>query len=99
MFKKLVRMDNALNNLPQLLSFIGNRPVNRSVWSILQRLVLGAMVYFIWQERNLRFFQEKRRPLNELFKLIKETVRLRMMSLKVRNSKQAIEVAELWDFL
>lgn len=60
MFKELVRMDHAPNNLQLLLSFMGNRPVNRSVWSIMQRLVLGAMVYFIWQREELEVFSRKK---------------------------------------
>ncbi|GJW47602.1 putative reverse transcriptase domain-containing protein [Tanacetum coccineum] len=70
----------------------------RSIWSILQRLVIGAMVYFIWQERNLRRFQAKSRLVNELCGMIRDNVRLKLMSLKIRKSVQVMEAAGLWDF-
>ncbi|PWA54454.1 RNA-directed DNA polymerase, eukaryota, Reverse transcriptase zinc-binding domain protein [Artemisia annua] len=54
--KYLVRMDCAPNDWQNLLNFMIKRPVNESIWSILQRLVLGACVYYIWQERNFQAF-------------------------------------------
>ncbi|PWA58266.1 poly(ADP-ribose) polymerase [Artemisia annua] len=97
-FKELIRMEFAPNSLSDIIRFVCDRPINRSVWSILQRLVIGALVYFVWQERNLRRFQQKNRPINELFGIIRDNVRLRLLSLKIRNSSQAKEAAGLWDF-
>nr|GEZ71378.1 RNA-directed DNA polymerase, eukaryota, reverse transcriptase zinc-binding domain protein [Tanacetum cinerariifolium] len=74
------------------------RPINRSIWSILQRLVIGSMVYFIWLERNLRRFQDKRRLAKDLCGIIRGNVRLRLMSLKIRKSVQVMEAAKLWYF-
>lgn len=58
-FKDLVRLDCASNDLYQVIDYVIARPVNKSIWCIIQRLVIGAIVYFLWQERNLRFFQGK----------------------------------------
>ena len=74
------------------------KPINKSIWSILQRLVIGASIYYVWQERNLRIFQDKARSLEVLCNLIKETVRLRIMSLSVNASLQVFEAVNIWGF-
>ncbi|PWA95091.1 thioredoxin domain-containing protein [Artemisia annua] len=58
---------------------------------------LWACVYYIWQERNLRIFQGKR-TLEDVFNLIKDVVRLRIMSLNVYASFQLQEAADIWEF-
>ncbi|GJS82594.1 RNA-directed DNA polymerase, eukaryota, reverse transcriptase zinc-binding domain protein, partial [Tanacetum coccineum] len=72
------------------------RPINKSIWSILQRLSLGASVYLIWQERNLRTFQNKHRSEEELCDLIKDVVRLRIIGLNLKASRQVFEAADIW---
>ncbi|GKD53165.1 RNA-directed DNA polymerase, eukaryota, reverse transcriptase zinc-binding domain protein [Tanacetum coccineum] len=86
-FKDQMRHDYALDDLYQIISYIVARPINRSIWNIIHRLVIGAVVYFLWQEQNLR-----------LFKLIRDNVRLRLLSLKIRRSKQSLDVAKIWKF-
>jgi hypothetical protein len=97
-FKSLVRLDHAPSSLDELVLFLKKLPINKSVWSILQRLVLGALVYYLWQERNLRLFQKKSRSVVELCKLIREVIRLRCLSLKFKPSLQVRDAAELWGF-
>ncbi|GJX28615.1 putative RNA-directed DNA polymerase [Tanacetum coccineum] len=96
-FRDLVKLDSAPNALSVLVPYIAGRPINRSIWSILQRLVIGTLVYFIWQERNLRRFQMKSRSVKDLCMIIKDVVRFRLLSLKIRSSKQVMEAAELWN--
>ncbi|PWA47512.1 RNA-directed DNA polymerase, eukaryota, Reverse transcriptase zinc-binding domain protein [Artemisia annua] len=56
-FKDFMRLDNVPDNIYQVLDFMIGRPMNKSIWSIIHRLVIGAVVYVIWQERNVRIFQ------------------------------------------
>ncbi|GJZ25326.1 hypothetical protein Tco_0569579, partial [Tanacetum coccineum] len=49
-------------------------------------------------ERNLRMFQSKERPMDVLVNLIKESVRLRVMSLSLNYSAQVEDAAILWNF-
>lgn len=72
--------------------------MNKSIWSIIQRLVIGVVVYFLWQERNLRFFQGKYSSFDDVYQLIRENVRLRLLSSKIRRLKQSFEAAEIWKF-
>ncbi|GKB50094.1 hypothetical protein Tco_0900847 [Tanacetum coccineum] len=56
---------------------------NRSINSVLSKIVLGAVVYYIWQERNKRQFTNERRNVDDLSKIILDTVRLKLSSIKV----------------
>ncbi|GKE83131.1 RNA-directed DNA polymerase, eukaryota, reverse transcriptase zinc-binding domain protein, partial [Tanacetum coccineum] len=49
-------------------------------------------------ERNIRMFQDKARYVDTLVDLIKDTVRLRVMSLSLNDSAQVSEAANLWNF-
>ncbi|GKA68670.1 putative RNA-directed DNA polymerase [Tanacetum coccineum] len=96
--KDLVRLDHAPFSWSHIIEFMLKRPINKSIWSILQRLLLGASIYFVWQERNLRMFQNKERPMDVLVNMIKESVRLRVMSLSLNYSAQVEDAAILWNF-
>ncbi|PWA98197.1 reverse transcriptase zinc-binding domain-containing protein [Artemisia annua] len=97
-FKDRIKLDVRSSDLSQIVDFIVNRPCNKSVWSIIQRLVIGAMVYVIWQERNLRTFQGQSRSIESVCCCIKEVVRIRLLSLKFKSSKQVLQAAKIWDF-
>ena len=75
-----------------------NRPAKNSIWSVIQRLVWGASVYFIWQERNIRLFGSNSRTEDELFKIITDSVRFRIMGLKINVTPDVISAAEVWNF-
>ncbi|GJZ25328.1 RNA-directed DNA polymerase, eukaryota, reverse transcriptase zinc-binding domain protein [Tanacetum coccineum] len=96
--KEMVKLDHAPNSWPEILNFILKRPINKSIWSILQRLVLGACVYVVWQERNMRTFQNYSRSVEEVCSKIKDEVRLRVLSLSLNPSIQVYEAADLWNF-
>lgn len=59
---------------------------------------MGASIYFIWKERNLRMFQGRVRTYDEVCNLIKDTVRLRVMSLTLKASPHVSEAARIWKF-
>ncbi|PWA69326.1 reverse transcriptase domain, Reverse transcriptase zinc-binding domain protein [Artemisia annua] len=96
--KNLVKLDFAPNSWTDLLAYMLKKPINKSIWIILQRLVIGASIYYVWQERNLRIFQGRHRSFDEVCNLIKDTVRLRVMSLSLNTSPQVFEAASLWQF-
>ncbi|GKD97313.1 RNA-directed DNA polymerase, eukaryota, reverse transcriptase zinc-binding domain protein, partial [Tanacetum coccineum] len=71
-------------------------PNNKNVWSIVRRLVFGAAVYFIWQERNKRMFQNEKREVKNVVEIIKETVRLKLASFVVKNGRTVRNVEAVW---
>ncbi|PWA77085.1 reverse transcriptase domain, Reverse transcriptase zinc-binding domain protein [Artemisia annua] len=62
----------------------------------IQRLVFGAAVYYIWQERNLRLFQKKFRCEETVFKIIVDIVRHKLLSLKIKRSVESVKAAVIW---
>lgn len=60
--------------------------------------MLGASVYFIWQERNSRLFRDKSRSVDVVFDLIKKTVRLKLMGLDIKWSPAVRAADQVWNF-
>ncbi|GJT89626.1 RNA-directed DNA polymerase, eukaryota, reverse transcriptase zinc-binding domain protein [Tanacetum coccineum] len=66
-------------------------PNNQNVWSIVRRLMFGAVVYYTWQERNNRVFREEKRDEKTLIQTIKEIVQLKIAGFVVKESKWKID--------
>ncbi|GJZ52189.1 hypothetical protein Tco_0606704 [Tanacetum coccineum] len=62
-------------------------PANRNIWSRVRRLVCGAAVYYIWQEKNNRLFKNEKKDSNTILNTIKETVGMKLIGIKVKESK------------
>ncbi|GJY15597.1 putative nucleotidyltransferase, ribonuclease H [Tanacetum coccineum] len=41
-----------------IVDLIAEKPCLNSIWSIIRRLSFGVVIYFLWQERNLRIFKD-----------------------------------------
>ncbi|GJR23457.1 RNA-directed DNA polymerase, eukaryota, reverse transcriptase zinc-binding domain protein [Tanacetum coccineum] len=76
---------------------VSRMDANNNIWNVLRRLVIGAAVYFVWQERNDKMFKQSKRDKDTLMQLITETVKLRLMSFKVKESKAVRDVEVLWN--
>lgn len=96
--KDLSRLHFAPYKLPQIIDFFHMIPINKSIWSVIQRLVLGASIYYIWQERNARIFGDQARSIDAVCDLIQKTVRLKFMGLGVKWSPQVMAGNVVWDF-
>ncbi|PWA97824.1 reverse transcriptase domain, Reverse transcriptase zinc-binding domain protein [Artemisia annua] len=82
----------------EVVSGISIKAANNSVWSVIQRLTFGAAVYYIWQERNFRIFQSNFRTEENVFKVIVDIVRHKLMGLKIKKSREAVKAAVIWKF-
>ncbi|GJY13625.1 RNA-directed DNA polymerase, eukaryota, reverse transcriptase zinc-binding domain protein [Tanacetum coccineum] len=67
-----------------------------SIQSVIRRLGIAACVYLLWQERNGRIFRSEKRSPNELFEVLCEVIRLRLLSLKFKNSKAVDRAQQQW---
>nr|GEU94088.1 hypothetical protein [Tanacetum cinerariifolium] len=65
--------------------------------SIIAKLVMAATSYFIWQERNNRMFKKSKRSLNQVADCIINSVWLKLKSCRWKKSKDALDVAKLWN--
>ncbi|XP_071739036.1 uncharacterized protein [Rutidosis leptorrhynchoides] len=76
-----------------LIYLVAHRHVARV---IVAKLVFAASVYFIWQERNNRYFQNKARSEDQVFQAIFSTVCLKLMSLKFKDSVMVQRLKSQW---
>ncbi|GJT92142.1 RNA-directed DNA polymerase, eukaryota, reverse transcriptase zinc-binding domain protein, partial [Tanacetum coccineum] len=94
--KSMCRLDDLTFVWAEIVSGIAIRKANNTLWSIIQRLVFGAAVYFIWQERNFRLFWCVERSADKVFDIIVDTVRLRLLGLKIKRSPEVDKAATIW---
>ncbi|GJU52577.1 retrovirus-related pol polyprotein from transposon TNT 1-94 [Tanacetum coccineum] len=65
--------------------------------SINAKLVVAATSYFIWQERNGWLFKNKKRTVNQVVDCIMNTVRLKLMSCRLKKSRSACDIVKAWN--
>ena len=95
--KPIAKLDRISNDWPYIISGIVNFPAKNSVWSVIQTLTLGAAVYYNWQERNVRRMQFVERNNECLYKIVVETVRLKLMGLFMKLTDEVIKAAKIWN--
>ncbi|GJY24099.1 hypothetical protein Tco_0397757 [Tanacetum coccineum] len=72
-------------------------PSNNNIWSIVRRIVCGVVVYYIWQEKNNRLFKNEKMDRNTIFNIVKETVGMKLIGIKVKDSRTIKEVEKRWN--
>ena len=90
-------MDGISNEWPYIISRVVNLPAKNKVWSVVQRLVLGAAVYYIWQERNIRRMQFMERSCECLVKIVIKSVRMKLMGLSLKMSANVVNMSSIWN--
>lgn len=81
----------------QVVQFAANCWKGKSIVAIVNKLVLGSLIYFIWQERNMRLFQSLSRSSIQISALVEEAVRFKMLTLKVKCNSRVLKVLETWN--
>ncbi|GKC17997.1 hypothetical protein Tco_1014779 [Tanacetum coccineum] len=94
--KSMSRLEDLSCVWAEIISGISIRKANNTLWSIIQRLVLGAAVYFIWRERNFRLFRNMERSNDAVFDNIVDTVRLKLLGLNIKRSVKSDTAAAIW---
>ena len=94
----MAKFEGVTNCWPQIISYIVNLPAKNSIWSVIQRLVWGATIYYVWQERNIRLFGGNSRTEDVLFKIITKAVRFRIMGLQLKVTPDVINASKVWNF-
>ncbi|XP_071734230.1 uncharacterized protein [Rutidosis leptorrhynchoides] len=61
-----------------------------------QQILFGTLVYYLWQERNNRLYGKKARSVDHIFEIVFSTVRMKLMSLKFRDSPFVREMKDNW---
>ena len=68
---------------------------------IVARLILAAVSYFVWQERNNRVHGKDERNVDQLSKIITDTVRLKLASIRFKKKDRVEKMCKTWriDFI
>ncbi|GJW58496.1 RNA-directed DNA polymerase, eukaryota, reverse transcriptase zinc-binding domain protein [Tanacetum coccineum] len=94
--KKQEKFDFMPDNWDAIMAAMTQLRHNRSIKSVLRRIILAACVYFIWNERNKRLFTSDKKDSNDLTAEIVNYVRLKLTSLTVKRTSQTEKVCKLW---
>ena len=89
-------MHNITHVFDIIIAWLIPRAKLRSVRGVVPKLVVAASAYFIWQERNLRLFQKKKRSVLQVIEVITSTVRLKLLSFRYKKSKNVDLLLEKW---
>ncbi|GJW13056.1 RNA-directed DNA polymerase, eukaryota, reverse transcriptase zinc-binding domain protein [Tanacetum coccineum] len=81
----------------QIINEIKALPANRNILGIVRRLACDADVYYIWQEMNNRLFKNEKRDSNTILNTIKETFGMKLIGIKVKESRTVKEVEKIWN--
>ncbi|GJV85367.1 RNA-directed DNA polymerase, eukaryota, reverse transcriptase zinc-binding domain protein [Tanacetum coccineum] len=88
------------NSLPDkwvdILNLMNSKRHNKSIKSVMIRIILAACVYFIWTERNKRFFIDEKHNCKEMISIVVNHVRLKLASLNVKRTVQVEEINRKW---
>ncbi|GKA81988.1 RNA-directed DNA polymerase, eukaryota, reverse transcriptase zinc-binding domain protein [Tanacetum coccineum] len=96
--KPMALLDNLSNEWAMVVSGLVNYNAKNSIWSVIQRLTFGAVIYFLWQERNIKRVELKERYVYVLFNVIVDFVRLKLMGLTLKCSPSVIHASKVWNF-
>ncbi|GJX12930.1 hypothetical protein Tco_0204688 [Tanacetum coccineum] len=91
------KMNGSPNSLHLVVNGLAAKPFKNNIWGILQRLIIFAVVYYVWQERILRIFQHETRIVEVLCKCIEDNVEGMLRILKVKKTSAVLDVAKIWD--
>ncbi|GKC11755.1 reverse transcriptase domain, reverse transcriptase zinc-binding domain protein [Tanacetum coccineum] len=84
---------NVYDIIQSLMPIMKRRTTN----SVVAKLVVAAATYYVWQERNWRLFKKGKRSPDQIVECIKSSVRLKLLSCKLKKSKNGERLARLWD--
>jgi len=78
-------MQNIGSSWNDIATWMVQRNNSNSAKTMIGKLLVAAMAYYIWQERNKRFFSNKSRSVEVIADLIASSVRLKMITMLVFN--------------
>ncbi|XP_071708751.1 uncharacterized protein [Rutidosis leptorrhynchoides] len=85
------------NDLQRIMVMLSGYPYSKNIWNVINRIVIAAMVYYVWQERNYRIFKGRKRSELELKGIIEQFVRFKLLTLKVKGSQAVEKAAKMWE--
>lgn len=84
------------NDWGNIAEYMTSNATSKSLIHIIDRLVLATSAYYIWQERNNRLFRNQLRPPETLSKEICDTVRLKLLGIKIKENSNTFGILRKW---
>ncbi|KAK1441009.1 hypothetical protein QVD17_06845 [Tagetes erecta] len=94
--KERAGMSDVRANWNDITSWLCSRSKSRSLKNVVARLLVAGAVYYIWQERNNRLFNNHARPPDILSNTILDTIRYRLMGLKLKQTEAVVQQLAEW---
>ncbi|GKB63570.1 putative RNA-directed DNA polymerase [Tanacetum coccineum] len=94
--RRLASMDNVPPVLQNILLYLQPMAHKRTAKSIIGKILLVAAIYFIWIERNNHLFKDIKKNPEELCDMIMITVRLKLITLRFKNTNSVNSMLERW---
>ncbi|GJS75176.1 hypothetical protein Tco_0725057 [Tanacetum coccineum] len=92
----LAGMDTVSPNLHDIIAWLQPMARNRTTQSIFGKLILVAVSYFIWIERNNRLFKNSRRYPKEVIDIIMVRVHLKFITFRFKNTSMVNQLLARW---
>ncbi|GJV05506.1 putative RNA-directed DNA polymerase, eukaryota, reverse transcriptase zinc-binding domain protein [Tanacetum coccineum] len=94
--KRFTGLTNIPSDLNSIVDFLILLAKIKSTRSVISKLIFAAASYFIWQEQNNRLFKKTKRSQDQVIKVIKSTVLLKLLSCKFKKTKNVQMLFHLW---
>nr|GFA82003.1 hypothetical protein [Tanacetum cinerariifolium] len=94
--RNLVGLSLMQPSLEMILSFIIPMAKRRTS-KYVTKLVIAALVYFIWKERNDRLFNNNKRMADQVIECIMSSIQLKLMLFRFKKSKVGGDVLKRWN--
>ena len=87
--RKMGRFSGVHRELGGIVNIMALCTFKNNIWHVVNRLVLAATVYYLWEARNYRLFRNEKRKA-EIYRIIISNVKDKLLSLRVRKSKAVL---------
>ncbi|XP_022030516.1 uncharacterized protein LOC110931430 [Helianthus annuus] len=94
--KETTCINNVQGKWEDIMSWLIPRANSKSLNSVIAKLTIKATAYFIWQERNSRFFNNQLRPPEQITSVIISTVRMKLQTFKYKDKPNVRSILEDW---
>nr|XP_043619603.1 uncharacterized protein LOC122591396 [Erigeron canadensis] len=84
-----------VDSLHEVIRILARDKENNNLGVVVNRIMVVAAVYYIWQERNARIFRSQERNKEGLSQIIRDSVRTQLLSIKVRKTRNVEQIADM----
>lgn len=90
------KLDKVTYVWDELIEQLRTQSHRNTIWSIIRRILLGAVVYHLWRERNRRLHKKINHYAQDIARDIVEETRLKLSSIKTKPSARVNEAVTIW---